>query len=226
MLICGNFAAIYYDIITVIGGNNRPGTVMEFVLFKDYGEQLGTRVVVGWGGTKDDSVDSMRSFQGDEESMIQNEQNHLLVKYQIPTTAGTLKEKYPVLYPSEYTDQETADKYIEIILQGFDKWNSGIGDYKSWVDTAYTTDAKSYGLRGAERTMTQYKQEIETRFGQEKIEKLYFDNILIRDDWAALHYRYRITNLSTSEIYVGDRMQFLQFVQDGSGFKIKASWIK
>jgi hypothetical protein len=136
MLICGNFAAIYYDIITVIGGNNRPGTVMEFVLFKDYGEQLGTRVVVGWGGTKDDSVDSMRSFQGDEESMIQNEQNHLLVKYQIPTTAGTLNEKYPVLYPSEYTDQETADKYIEIILQGFDKWNSGIGDYKSWVDTA------------------------------------------------------------------------------------------
>jgi hypothetical protein len=74
--------------------------------------------------------------------------------------------------------------------------------------------------------MTEYKQEIETRFRQEKIEKLYFDNILIRDDWAALHYRYRITNLSTSAIYVGDRMQFLQFVQDGSGFKIKASWIK
>ena len=73
MLICGDFAAIYYDIITVVGGSNRPGTVMEFVLFKDYGEQLGTRVVVGWGGTKDDSVDSMRSFQGDEESMIQNE---------------------------------------------------------------------------------------------------------------------------------------------------------
>ena len=36
--------------------------------------------------------------------------------------------------------------------------------------------------------MTEYKQEIETRFRQEKIEKLYFDNILIRDDWAALHY--------------------------------------
>lgn len=98
MLICGNFAAIYYDIITVVGGSNRPGTVMEFVLFKDYGEQLGTRVVVGWGGTKDDSVDSMRYFQGDEESMIQEEQIHLLNNYQIPTS-GTLQEKYPVLYP-------------------------------------------------------------------------------------------------------------------------------
>lgn len=57
MLICGNFAAIYYDIKTIKGEIEKPGTVMEFVLFKDYGEELGTRVVVGWGGTKDDSVD-------------------------------------------------------------------------------------------------------------------------------------------------------------------------
>ena len=70
--------------------------------FKDYGKELGTKVIVGWGGTKDDSVDSMRHFQGDEERMIQDEQNHLLLNYQIPTTP-TLKERYPVLYPSEYT---------------------------------------------------------------------------------------------------------------------------
>lgn len=59
----------------------------------------------------------MRYFQGDEESMIQNEQIHLLKNYQIPNTR-TLKEKYPVLYPLEYTDSETAEKYIEIILEG------------------------------------------------------------------------------------------------------------
>ena len=35
--------------------------------------------------------------------------------------------------------------------------------------------------------MTEYKQEIETLFGQEKIEKLYFDNILIRDNCVSLH---------------------------------------
>ena len=68
MLICGDFAAIYYDIFT--GESKNPGTVMEFVRFKDYGKELGARVVVGWGGTKDYSVDSMRRFQGDEESMI------------------------------------------------------------------------------------------------------------------------------------------------------------
>ena len=168
----------------------------------------------------------MKYFQGDEESMIQNEQIHLLKNYQIPTTAGTLKEKYPVLYASEYSDSETAEKYIEIILQGFDKWNSGISDYITWVDTGYTADAKSYSLKGIERTMNEYKAEIDTLSTEKKIEKLYFDNILIRDNWAALHYRYRSTDLSNSEIYVGDRMQFLKFKQDGSVFKIEASWIK
>jgi hypothetical protein len=42
---------------------------MEFVWFKDYGKELRTRVVVGWGGTKGDSFNTMRYFQGDEERM-------------------------------------------------------------------------------------------------------------------------------------------------------------
>ena len=156
--------------------------------------------------------------------MIQNEQNLLLMNYQIPTS-GTLKEKYPVLYPVEYTDQETAEKYIDIILEGFDKWNTGINDYKTWVDTGYTADAISHDLRGNERTMNEYKTEMQTLSTQKEIKKLYFDNILIRDNWAALHYRYRSID-SSNEIYVGDRMQFLKFRQDGSGFKIERSWIK
>ena len=114
MLICGDFTAIYYDIITVVSGNNISGTVMEFVKFKDYGEELGTRVVVGWGDSKDSSFNSMRSFQGDEEKMIQDEQLHLLLNYQIPTS-GTLREKYPVLYPSEYIDTAKTNIFTEII---------------------------------------------------------------------------------------------------------------
>ena len=102
MLICGNFTAIYYDIKTIIGKREVPGTVMEFVVFKDYGEELGTRVG-RMGGSKDSSFDSMRSFQGDEERMIQDEQIYLLLNYQIPTT-GTLRQRYPFLYPSEYLD--------------------------------------------------------------------------------------------------------------------------
>ena len=45
MVICDEFAAIRYDDTKIIGGKEHPGTVMEFVKFKDYGEELGTRVV-------------------------------------------------------------------------------------------------------------------------------------------------------------------------------------
>ena len=48
MVICDDFAAIRYDDTKIIGDKEMPGTVMEFVKFKDYGEELGTRVVEGW----------------------------------------------------------------------------------------------------------------------------------------------------------------------------------
>ena len=75
--------------------------------------------------------------------------------------------------------------------------------------------------------MTEYISAMRTLASEKKIEKLYFDNILIRDNWAALHYRYRSKILTTGEKYVGDRMQFLKFKEDGSNnYKIEMSWIK
>lgn len=47
MIICDDYTAIRYDNTKIIGGKEMPGTVMEFVKFKDYGEELGTRVVEG-----------------------------------------------------------------------------------------------------------------------------------------------------------------------------------
>ena len=47
---------------------------MEFVKFKDYGEELGTRVVEGWGGVKGANYEGMLSFQGSEEKEIQEKQ--------------------------------------------------------------------------------------------------------------------------------------------------------
>lgn len=44
MVICDNWVGIQYEIST----NGKPGTTMEFVQFKDYGDKLGVRVVEGW----------------------------------------------------------------------------------------------------------------------------------------------------------------------------------
>jgi len=53
MVICDDWCAIRYDITTNACGRSIPGSVMEFVHFKDYGGDLGTRVVEGWGAPKD-----------------------------------------------------------------------------------------------------------------------------------------------------------------------------
>ena len=124
--------------------------------------------------------------------------------------------------PTEYRD-DNANEILEIILNGFEKWNTDYNSYKDWVDSNYASNAKSSSLDERDRTLEEYKEEIETLFSQEKIEKLYFDNILIRDNWAALHYRYRRKTKASGEISFGDRMQFLKF---DNSLKITGSWIQ
>ena len=226
MIINGNYTAIFYDDAHVVNGKITNGTVSEFVVFKDYGGELGTRVVEGWGGAKGAGCDNMRKFQGEHERMVQDKIDLLTMNYQIPTT-GTLREKYPIQYPTEYLDNEKANKFIDIILEGFDKWNTDIESYNNWLSKGYTEDALSYGINGEERNMKTYKDAMIQFVEDKKVIKLYFDNILIRDNWAALHYRYRFEYRANNEKYVGDRMQFLKFKEVETGkYKIEASWTK
>jgi len=111
-------------------------------------------------------------------------------------------------------------------LNGFESWNNGIASYLAWVDNNYDSNAISSSLEENNRTMDEYKGNMTELFNKEKIEKLYFDNILIRDNWAGLHYRYRRKRKridNGSLIDFGDRMEFLQF---NSELKINGSWIQ
>ena len=222
MLINDEFCAIYYDITTISGERKSPGTVMEFVKFKDYGENLGTRVVEGWGGTNDTSYAGMVNFQGPEEKACEANEINNMLNYQLPSTT-VLKDKYIVKYPSTYRE-DYANTLIDIILQGFESWNTDINAYETWLDSNFDTNAIFCGLKRVNRTMSLYKQEIEELFGKSDIKKIYFDNILIRDKWAALHYRF--TNTTSGEKTVGDRMEFLQIEKRGNNWKIISSFVK
>ena len=212
MLIIEKYCGIYYDIIT----NGKRSTVMEFVEFAENTEG-GVYVKEGWGSVKDNSYYGLKYFQANDEKTFEESQTNGLLSYSIPTN-DDLKVKYPITYPTSYTAEE--EKKLEIILEGFDSWNNGIEAYKTWVDKAYDKDAKSTGLNEIERTMDQFKEEMEQLCNEKTIKKLRFDNVLIREDWAAIHYRYRIEN----ENYVGDRMQFLKFQEKDGTLKIVASW--
>ena len=217
MLIIKDYCAIYYDIL--IRGRN--GTTMEFVQFKDYSETSDpdVRVVEGWGGVKDDTYYDSIQRQGSAEKKVQEEQNNFLLIYTPDETENDLTKKYFIKYETENDDP--GDVIRDIILEGFDSWNKGITDYISWVDKYFDTNAKSkYGDR--ERDMTKYKEEITELFQNEKITKLYFDNFLIRDNWAAIHYRFRSVDIKNTKIRVGDRMEFFKF----EGSKIVGNWLK
>ena len=222
MVICDDFAAIRYDDIKIVGGKEHAGTVMEFVKFKDYGEELGTRVVEGWGGTKGSGYDSMILFQGPEERKIQKEQERYMLNYEFPDT-DDLQQKYPIIYPTKIQDK-TAKDILNIILKGFDSWNQGIDSYIKWTYEGYDSEATSTHGDNNTRTMTEYRLAMRTLVEKEKIKKLYFDNILIRDNWAALHYRYTSEDLSTGIKKCGDIMQFLKFEKKDNVLKIVSSW--
>ena len=222
MLIVDNFCGIHYDFKT----DGRPGKVMEFVKFKEYGTETNpdTRVEEGWGSTKDTSYKGLISFQGDDEKAEQERQDNYNLNYEIPNT-DNLTEKYYIKYPTTYKD-ENAEDILQIILEGFDTWNEGISYYKNWVDGFFDENAISSSLDGRERNMTQYKEEITELFEKEKITKLYFDNVLIRENWVGLHYRYRREDLTSKETTVGDRMEFFKFEVIEGNLKIVANWIQ
>ena len=220
MLITDKYCAIHYDFTT----NGKKSKVMEFVQFEETAEH-GTYVNEGWGSTKDASYNGLINFQAEKEKKEEKEQADELLSLQIPTTTD-LKTKYPIKFKTVYTAEE--EKKLEIILKGFDAWNNGIEAYKAWVDEAYDKNAKSSGLNEVERTMDEYKKEMEELCNEKTITKLRFDNVLIREDWAGIHYRYRIEEDSEKGIekYVGDRMQFLKFQEKDGALKIVASWIQ
>ena len=83
MIITGEFAAIHYDFFTGTQKPLKKSRVMEFVRFTDYGGNLGTRVVEGWGSTKDESGKSLKKYQADKEKAEQEAQDNYinLMKY-------------------------------------------------------------------------------------------------------------------------------------------------
>ena len=221
MLIVGEYCAIYYDILI----RGRSGTTMEFVQFKNYKTESDpdVRVVEGWGGVKDDTYYDSIQRQGSAEKKVQEEQNNFLLTYTPDSSITDLTEKYFVKFT---TANEDDGNYIrDKILAGFDSWNTGLSEYLDWVDENFSDDATSkYGDN--ERNMTQYKEEITKLFESETITKLYFDNFLIRDDWAAIHYRFRGVDQKNTRTRVGERMEFFKFEGTGAAKKIVGNWLK
>lgn len=204
MVIVDNWVGIQYEIST----NGKPGTTMEFVQFKDYGGDLGVRVVEGWGGARDDTYSSMRYFQNPEEQAQDSIFWESVKNYTLPETKD-LTQKYMVKYPTTLSGEQ-AEKMKEAILQDFEQYNQGYDAWSTWADQLYAKDL-NYNTKRESLTLETLKKSTKESFGKIRTTKLYFDSMLIRDDWAAIHYRVVEEDLATGEKTPDDRMEFLHF---------------
>lgn len=224
MIICDDWTAIRYDITTIAGGREIPGSVMEFVNFKDYGKDLGTRVVEGWGAPKDSGYYGMAMFQGDAQKKVQQEQFAEVLSYQIPDEVDLVK-KYPILHPTT-NHSEIANEMHAAIVAEFDAWNQGYDAWAAQADKFYVANAACTTAQDQTLALDAYKSLVKTWIEDEETKKLYFDSMLLSGDWAAIHYRTVSKNAETGEAEAGDRMQFLHFVKTEDGVKVDASWMK
>lgn len=226
MIINDNFAAIYYGLNK--GKDKTNETVMEFIQFKDYGKILGIRIVESWQSTKDENYSNLASiYQEGEDQERQKKLENKTLNYTIDMTEKNLTKRYPINFPIEYIDKEKAKIFIEIILNGFDKWNNNITDYLEWVNNSYSENA-TINIKGTELNKTEYINKIEEELSEEKENKtlLYFENILIRDNWTALHYRYIITNTTDNSTDFWDSMEFLFFKkEEDNNYTIDGRWV-
>ncbi len=228
MLISGNWAAIHYDITTIDRktGAVKPGTVMEFVKFADYGPDMGVRVVEGWAGTKGPDFAGLSRLQGAAEKDVQDQVLNAVLNAEIPDTED-LSVKYPVTYP---TPVETAlsKKIRDAILLDFDQWNRGYEVWSAWADCYYTHDFRysrdNDGLVGL--SLAQYKEALAKEAAAADVKRICFDSLIISGNWAAIHYRITTTEKPTGQKTVGDVMQFLRFVENGDTVKVSAVWTK
>lgn len=209
ILINDDWTVIRYDIST----NGKPGATMEFVNFRDYGKELGVRVVEGWGGPRDGSFASMSRMQTNEEKTAQIRADAELFAYQIPDSSD-LEKKYPVRHPTKPVSRNAAAMKTQI-LKAFDAWNQG---QKAFVENAagiFTGDARIQLPHLRDVSVSEYVKEAAAFCADTRREKKYFDSILISDDWAAYHFRFVDTDLASGRQAAGDGMHFIHFNSDG-----------
>lgn len=215
MVIVDDWCAIHYEIATISreNGDVHPGSVMEFVHFKDFGPELGTRVVEGWAGTKGKDYAGLGFFQTAEEKAAQKRMMDEIAAAVLPDTKD-LGEKYTVKNPTTIRT-ELGMRMRNRILLDFENWNQGYDVWSKWAEDYYSS-ALSYHTDDAVFSREEY---IASECSNNAV-RLFFDSMLISGDWAAIHYR------TVSEGDPGSRMQFLRFAEEDDTLRVTECWTK
>ena len=143
-----------------------------------------------------------------------DEENKLEVLNSYPNTAELIKA-YPVLNPIEVLDG--IEKSIQNrLLTGFENWNRGFNIWKAWGNILYTNDS-IYNVHGAGLSLASYQQAMDLSLKRQTIIMGDFHNMLIIDDFAAIHYDFlsRPVGAKEEEFNKSRVMEFVKFKDYG-----------
>ena len=223
MIVNDDWVAIHYDIATINRetGETKPGSVMEFVQFENYGEGLNTRVVEGWAGTKGKDYEGLLRLLTPEEREAQEQARAEILSREIPEI-DVLAVRYPVKHP---TSVRTAlgREIRQAILLDFDCWNKGYDQWEAWARRTLSEDFVCHTDFG-DADREQYLEASRVWFDEKQSKRLYFDNLLVRDNWAAIQYCIVYTENGVKEDK--SMMQFMRFVEEEDGVKLVECWNK
>lgn len=121
------------------------------------------------------------------------------------------------------------DAIKDRLLNGFQNWNGGYDGWLEWCNTLYEPDAfYNIPLGGSQQRLTlqQYKDMMGQLFQHFTMELGAFENMIIKEDWAAIRYTVKIKNLDTGKEILQNTMEFVHFKDNGGdvGVRVIEGW--
>ena len=112
---------------------------------------------------------------------------------------------------------------------GFKNWNAGWETWLKWCDTLYEPDAMyNIMVNGPQKRLTlqQYKDICHAFMNGFTLELGAFDNMIIKDDWAAIRYTVTVTNKKTGKAFHQNTMEFVHFKDNPqpAGARVIEGW--
>ena len=124
---------------------------------------------------------------------------------------------------------ELEAKIKDRLETGFKNWNGGYEGWLEWCNTLYEPDAYyNIPFEGSQKrfTLEGYKQMMGQLFQHFTMELGDFDNMIIKDNWCAIRYTVKVTNLHTGKEITQHTMEFVKFKDNGDerGVRVVEGW--
>lgn len=127
------------------------------------------------------------------------------------------------------TNSELEKAIRDRLETGFKNRNGGYDGWLEWCNTLYEPDAHyNIPFKGSQKrcTLKEYKAMMGQLFQHFTMELGEFDNMIIKDNWCAIRYTVKVTNVHTGESITQHTMEFVQFKdnQDARGVRVVEGW--